>query len=120
MLVPPAACAYPHRMNPGHTSAPATCSRARDDGPLALRLIWPSRPSNDKVARMPTLEHNGLIEMFRENPNLAPHFIEALFHLDVPPHATVRVADSSLDQLIPVEFRADLVLELCDEKGTVV
>jgi hypothetical protein len=69
---------------------------------------------------MPTLEHNGLIEMFRENPALAPHFLGILFHLDVPPHASVRVGDTGLDQLIPVEFRADLVLELRDEQDRVV
>ena len=63
---------------------------------------------------MPTLEHNGLVEMFRENPSLAPHILETVFHTEVPAHASVRVADSGLDQLIPVEFRADLVLELLD------
>ena len=66
------------------------------------------------------MEHNGLIEMFRENPALAPHFLALLFHLQVPPQSTARVADSTLDQLIPVEFRADLVLELCDAHGRVV
>ena len=66
------------------------------------------------------MEHNGLIEMFRENPALAPHFLALLFHFQVPQHASVRVANSSLDQLIPVEFRADLVLELCDANGCVV
>lgn len=66
---------------------------------------------------MPTLEHNGIIEMFRDNPPLAPHLIERLFHLQLPSHASVRVAESSLDQMIPIEFRADLVLELLDEKG---
>ena len=69
---------------------------------------------------MPTLEHNALIEMFRENPGLAPHLLSLLFHLDVPSHATAKVADSTLDQLIPIEFRADLVLELRDDKGKVV
>jgi len=69
---------------------------------------------------MPTLEHNALIEMFRENPALAPHFLEILFHIKIPPHESVRVADSSLDQLIPVEFRADLVLDLRDAEGAVV
>jgi hypothetical protein len=69
---------------------------------------------------MPTLEHNGLIEMFRENPSLAPHFLSLLFHVEVPSHASVRVADTALDQLIPVEFRADLVLELRDDKDLVV
>ena len=69
---------------------------------------------------MPTLEHNGLIEMFRKNPGLAPHFLALLFHVDVPAHATARVADSALDQLIPIEFRADLVLELRDAEGKLV
>ena len=69
---------------------------------------------------MPTLEHNVLVEMFRENPELAPRFLVTLFHLEVPLHASVAVVESSLDQLIPVEFRADLVLELRDAKGTLV
>jgi hypothetical protein len=69
---------------------------------------------------MPTLEHNGLIEMFRENPPLAPHLLTTVFHVDLPAHVAVRVADSALDQLTPVEFRAGLVLELLDEQGKVL
>ncbi|WP_437603024.1 hypothetical protein WMF28_15485 [Sorangium sp. So ce590] len=69
---------------------------------------------------MPTLEHNGIVEMFRENPELAPHFMTTLFHVDVPPHASAAVVESSLDQLLPVEFRADLVLELRDAAGALV
>ncbi|WP_437276834.1 hypothetical protein WME90_37115 [Sorangium sp. So ce375] len=69
---------------------------------------------------MPTLEHNALVEMFREHPELAPHWLATLFHLEVPPHASVGVVESSLDQLIPVEFRADLVLELRDAHGALV
>jgi hypothetical protein len=52
-----------------------------------------------------------------KNPSLAPHILATVFHRNVPPHASVRVADSGLDQLIPVEFRADLVLELLDDEG---
>ncbi|WP_437932468.1 hypothetical protein WMF37_25475 [Sorangium sp. So ce291] len=69
---------------------------------------------------MPTLEHNALVEMFREHPELAPHVLATLFHVEVPPHASVKVVESSLDQLIPVEFRADLVLELRDANGALV
>ncbi len=86
----------------------------------AGRRILDTRRHRQLGGSVPTLEHNGLIEMFRENPPLAPHFLALLFHLDVPPHASVRVADSSLDQLIPVEFRADLVLELRDAQGRLV
>ncbi len=69
---------------------------------------------------MPTLEHNAIVEMFRENPELAPHFLSTVFRIDVPPHASVAVVESSLDQLIPVEFRADLVLELREVTGRIV
>jgi hypothetical protein len=69
---------------------------------------------------MPTLEHNALVEMFRETPELAPHLLATLFHIDVPAHASTKVVESALDQLVPVEFRADLVIELRDAKGTVV
>ncbi len=69
---------------------------------------------------MPTLEHNALVEMFREHPELAPRLLATLLHVEVPPHAAVAVVESSLDQLIPVEFRADLVLELRDENDALV
>ena len=69
---------------------------------------------------MPTLEHNGPIAMFRDNPALAPHLLALLFHLDLPAHASVRVVDSTLDQIVPIEFRADLVLELCDANKNIV
>ncbi|WP_438018469.1 hypothetical protein WMF18_05075 [Sorangium sp. So ce315] len=69
---------------------------------------------------MPTLEHNALVEMFREHPELAPRLLATLLHVEVPPHAAVAVVESSLDQLIPVEYRADLVLELRDESDALV
>ncbi|WP_437644282.1 hypothetical protein [Sorangium sp. So ce362] len=69
---------------------------------------------------MPTLEHNALVEMFREHPELAPRWLATLFHVEVPPHASVAVVESSLDQLLPVEFRADLVLELRAASGALV
>jgi hypothetical protein len=84
------------------------------------RAGCPSRLVGGSVPRMPTLEHNAIVEMFRENPELAPHFLATLFRIEVPPHASVAVVESSLDQLIPVEFRADLVLELRDAKGAIV
>jgi hypothetical protein len=69
---------------------------------------------------MPTLEHNGLVAMFRENPDLAPHFLTTLFGVAIPSYATVGVIESSLDQMILIEFCADLVLELRDTSGGLV
>ncbi len=69
---------------------------------------------------MPTLEHNGLVELFREKPSLAPHLVELLLHVRLPAYASVAVVEGALDQLVPVEFRADLVLELRDDEGALV
>lgn len=63
---------------------------------------------------MPTLEHDGVVELFRDNPALALRLLKDIFHIPVPAHATIRVADASLGQMIPIEFRADLVLEVLD------
>ncbi|KYF97937.1 hypothetical protein BE18_13530 [Sorangium cellulosum] len=41
---------------------------------------------------MPTLEHNALVEMFREDSELAPHWLATLFHVEVPPYASVGVS----------------------------
>jgi hypothetical protein len=38
---------------------------------------------------MPTLEHNAIVEMFRENPELTPPLLARLFHVNAPPHAAV-------------------------------
>jgi hypothetical protein len=69
---------------------------------------------------MPTLEHDGIVELFRDNPELGPHVLERIFNLPVPAHSRVRIADSSLGQLLPIEFRADLVLELLEDSSKCV
>lgn len=61
---------------------------------------------------MPSFEHNGLVEMFRENPSLALLLLEQSLHLPVPEHTSVAVVEAALDQLVPIEFRADLVIEV--------
>jgi hypothetical protein len=61
---------------------------------------------------MPSFEHNGLVEMFRENPSLALLLLEQILHLPIPEHTSVTVVESALDQLVPIEFRADLVIEV--------
>ncbi len=66
---------------------------------------------------MPTLQHNGLVDMFRNRPELTPHLVERLLHQEMPAYASVAVMESTLDQLVPTEFQADLVLELKDATG---
>ena len=69
---------------------------------------------------MPTLDHNGLVELFRANPSIAPQFIESLFNIKVPKYTSVSVVEAAQDQMLPIEFRADLVLELRNAAGELV
>jgi hypothetical protein len=71
--------------------------------------------SGDRTLRVWELE-TGLSPIIFHGDDL----LALLFHVDVPPHATALVVESSLDQLIPVEFLADLVLELRDANGALV
>lgn len=65
---------------------------------------------------MPSLEHEALVDMFRDRPTLIVDLLRAL-DVDVPPHATITIVDSSLADPRPTALAADLVLELCDAPG---
>ncbi len=69
---------------------------------------------------MPSVEHEGVVELFRDNPALGPLVLARYFHADVPEHVAVRMADTQMTELSPVEYRADLVLELLDADGKCV
>ena len=69
---------------------------------------------------MPTLEHDGIVSLFRDNPFLALQVLRTIFDVHLSAQVSVRVADSSLGQLIPIEFRADLVLEVLDAQNAVI
>jgi hypothetical protein len=65
---------------------------------------------------MPSTEHEAIVDLFRDNPTLAPRFIALLFGMNVPAYKAVTISDSTLNQTAPVEFHADLVLELQNEQ----
>ena len=45
----------------------------------AITQECPAGHEGSSVQRMPTLEHSAIVEMFRENPELAPHLLALLF-----------------------------------------
>ncbi|MBK9752106.1 MAG: hypothetical protein IPO88_01135 [Nannocystis sp.] len=59
-----------------------------------------------------SMEHAALVEMFRSNPGLVPQLLRDSFAVVLPAWETVSIAEAELDQLAPIEFRADLVVEL--------
>lgn len=79
---------------------------------LLARLIHP--------LSMPSLEHGTLVEMFRDDPELATRLLGRTFHIPIPPHRSAKVTEADLGKLVPIEFEADLVIELTDEHGVCV
>ena len=61
-----------------------------------------------------SMEHAALVEMFRSNPGLVPQLLRDSFAVALPAWETVSIAEAELDQLAPIEFRADLVVELAN------
>lgn len=61
---------------------------------------------------MPSITHQGLVEMFRARPTLAVDLLRDALHVDVPAVERIDAVETSLDEMVPTEHRADLVLTL--------
>jgi hypothetical protein len=61
---------------------------------------------------MPSFLHEGLVEVLRRKPALAPELLRDAIHVPLPDFDDVRVGDANLTELVPTELRADLVLLL--------
>ncbi len=66
---------------------------------------------------MPSTTHQGLVELFRVRPLLAAELIASATPVTLPLIVAASPMEAALDQLVPVEFRADLVIELYDAAG---
>lgn len=69
------------------------------------------------AAMATSMEHVGLVEMFRTNPSLVPKLLAEAFGVVLPAFERISIAEAELDQLAPIEFRADLVVELVAASG---
>ena len=61
---------------------------------------------------MPSLVHDALVTLFRNRPTLAPELLRDVLHAPVPAFDHVRIGDVNLTEIVPTEYRADLVLLL--------
>ena len=59
-----------------------------------------------------SLEHDALVDLFRQHPNLVPALLVTALGIAVPQDATVAIVESTLDELNLPELRADLVVEV--------
>lgn len=60
---------------------------------------------------MPSTEHEALLQLFRNRPQLAVALLSAL-ELELPEHSRLELAAGELTQVSPTEYRADLTLLL--------
>jgi hypothetical protein len=65
---------------------------------------------------MPSLTHEGLVSLFRNRPELAPELLRDALGIELPAYAEARVESADLTEVLPTEYRADLVVLLIDGK----
>ncbi|HEX7841945.1 MAG TPA: hypothetical protein VF469_30955 [Kofleriaceae bacterium] len=62
----------------------------------------------------PSLMHEGVIALVRDNPAFAASLLRDLLHVHVPRFDQARLTEAALPQLIPVEYHADAVVLFVD------
>lgn len=58
----------------------------------------------------PSMVHEGVIALVRDNPAFAASVLRDLLHVDVPRFSAARLTEAALSQLVPVEYHADAVV----------
>lgn len=65
---------------------------------------------------MASMVHEGLLLLFRNRPTLAPELLEHALGQKVPEYSEARVESAEFTQVVPTEYRADLVVLLMEGK----
>jgi hypothetical protein len=63
---------------------------------------------------MPSLLHEGLIQLVRDRPELVATLLTDLLGVPVPPFTKARLEEAALPELVPVSYQADMVVLLVD------
>ncbi len=69
---------------------------------------------------MPSLPHEGIVELFRNRPVLAAEILQEAFDVPLPRFTEARIESAELGDVIPRELRADLLVLLLDGKPVLV
>jgi Domain of unknown function (DUF4351) len=64
---------------------------------------------------MPSHQHEVLLLLFHNRPELAAELLREVLHVDPPPYARARIGSAELSEIDPVQYQADLVVILEDE-----
>jgi len=69
------------------------------------------------VDSMPSSEHEGCVELVRQQPELATKLLRDQLGVKLPSHEHVRAEPADLNDLTPTEYRADAVVTLRETTG---
>jgi hypothetical protein len=64
---------------------------------------------------MPSLQHEGLLELFRHRPTLAAELLHDALGLQLPSYSEARLESAELTEVLPTQYRADMVVLLKGE-----
>jgi hypothetical protein len=73
-----------------------------------------SQTITDSFPRMPTIDHEAPLELFRNRPQLAPELLQAVFGIKVPDHDQVSLGSETYAEGDPAELRCDATILLGD------
>jgi len=65
---------------------------------------------------MPSQQHEALVHLFRNSPQLALKLLRSTLDVPLPAHTDVKIECANLTELQPTEYRADLVLSISNGK----
>jgi hypothetical protein len=72
------------------------------------------------VPAMPSYLHETLVEMFRDRPAFAAEVLAGPLGIPVPHYEQARLSSTDLTEVIPTEYRADLVVTLTRDDAPVL
>src|SRR5690349_13265927 len=70
--------------------------------PLPAHMLW---------AAMPSVDHEGPLQLIENAPDLSPRLLRAL-GVPVPDYIEARISDIDFSQIVPTSYRADKVVLL--------
>src|SRR5690606_30062787 len=65
---------------------------------------------------MPSQLHEMLLLLFRNRPALAPELLREALNVELPEYSEARLESAELNDVVPTEYRADLVVLLVNGK----